>query len=106
MQPLTLTPKEARVMPVLAIVGFIIPNGVFCFYVFDSEITKAALRNPISLVFIAEAFFLMFLFAWLLRKLNAKKPNGRAFIVMSLLGSMAFSIPATLHLLFKDKAEK
>ncbi len=98
------TPAERRFLLVLAVFGALLPNGVFLHYFFTSpETTKAALTNPLSLVFIIEAFILMFLFAWLLRKVAAKKPSGTLFVVMSLLGTMVFSIPVSLYLLTKKK---
>lgn len=104
MKPLELTRTELRILLVLAFFGALIPNGVFLYYFFSSpETTKIALTNPISLVFIIEAFILMFLFAWLLRKMNSKMPSGRIFVVMSLLGTMVFSIPVALYLMLKEK---
>lgn len=77
MSNITLTKKEAHLMALLATMGFFIPNGNFCYYFFtDFAVTKSALSNPISLVFIIEAFFLMFLFAWLLKKSAIKTPAG------------------------------
>jgi len=50
----------------------------------------------VALVFIIEAFLLMFLFAWVIRYLGFRSPGWLAFIIMSLLGSMVFSVPAFL----------
>jgi len=66
-------------------------------------VAKIALSNPISLVFITEAFLLMFLVAWLLKKASSTKPTGKTFIIMSILGGMVFSVPATIYLLFRKK---
>lgn len=100
MKTITLTGKEAKVLAALAVFGFLIPNGVFIYSIFTHpETVKSALTNPISFVFIAEAFFLMFLFAWLLEKAEMKKPSGLVFIIMSLIGGMVFSVPATLYLI-------
>ena len=104
MKPLELTRTELRILLALAVFGALIPNGVFLFYFFSSpETTTIALTNPISLVFIIEAFILMLLFAWLLRKVNSKTLSGRMFVIMSLLGTMVFSIPVALYLLLKEK---
>jgi hypothetical protein len=40
--------------------------------------------------------FLMLLFAWLLERLGVRRPDGVAFVAWSLLGSLAFSVPAAL----------
>ncbi|MDI1319137.1 MAG: hypothetical protein PSW75_02945 [bacterium] len=104
MNSITLTKTELRGLVILAAFGFIAPNGVFLyFFLHDPEMTKAALRNPISLVFITEAFVLMFLFAWLLGKAGIKKPSGLLFVAMSLIGSLGFSLPAALYLMFKGE---
>ena len=107
MNTLMFSKREQTTLLVLAIAGLIIPNGIFLRYAFsDSDYMKQALGNPISLVFIAEAFFLMFLFAWLIRKMEIRKPTGFFFIVMSILGSMAFSVPASLYLAFRAKSDE
>ncbi len=107
MKPLIFTPLELRVLALLAIFGLLVPNGIFVYYFFnDPEVSRIAMSNPISLVFMTEAFFLMFLFAWLLRKAGSTKPNGLVFIIMSLVGSMVFSVPAALWLTFRNRGVK
>jgi len=82
---------ELKVLAALAVFGFLVPNGVFIFFALsDHEATKAALSNPVSLVFVCEAFFLMLLFAWVLRRAGVGRPSGAVFIIMSLIGSMVF----------------
>lgn len=107
MKPLTFTPAELRFIGVLALFGLIVPNGIFLYYFFSSpEVMQAAMSNPISLVFISEAFLLMFLFAWLLRKVGSTQPSGFVFILMSLVGSMVFSVPAALWLAGKKRGSE
>ena len=101
MNPIRLKPNEHRLLIALAAFGFLVPNGVFLYFcVTDPGLIRAALQNPIALVFIAEAFLLMFLFAWLLHRAGTRKPGALVFIILSLLGSMAFSVPATVCLVF------
>ena len=103
MKKLTFTKCESTVLITLAMIGLIIPNGVFLYYFLsDQTITNQALSNPISLVFIIEAFVLMFLFAWLLKKVDCQKPTPISFIVLSLLGSMVFSVPLSIYSIFKN----
>jgi hypothetical protein len=45
----------------------------------------------------------MLLFAWLLQRGQSRQPSARVFVLLSLLGSMAFSVPATLLLLFRHQ---
>ena len=107
MNPITLSRTETRILAALAIFGFLIPNGVFVYSsITNQEAVEAAFANPISSVFIVEAFFLMFLFAWLLKKAKVEKPTGLVFIIMSLVGSMVFSVPAALYLILRDKDTK
>ena len=93
------TAAQEKVLLVVAIFGLIVPNGFFLYYLFFHPAAfHATLRNPVALVFIIEAFLLMFLFAWLIRRLRFRSPGWLAFIIMSLLGSMVFSVPAFLYL--------
>lgn len=104
MQPITLTALEARVLAGLAALGLLVPNGIFLYYLFaEPAAVRAALANPVALVFVAEAFFLMFFFAWLLGRAGVRRPTGRWFVLLSLVGSMAFSVPATIWLLGKSR---
>ena len=41
----------------------------------------------------------MGLLAWLLGRAGVRRPTGRWFVVLSLVGSMAFSVPAAIWLL-------
>lgn len=93
------TPIQEKLLLALAVFGLVVPNGFFLYY---SLVAPAALHlalsNPVALVFITEAFLLMFLFAWVIRYWGLRSPGWLAFIVMSLLGSMVFSVPAFLYL--------
>lgn len=93
------TPTQEKVLLFLAVFGLLVPNGVFLYCAFlQPETLRAAIANPAALVFITEAFLLMFLFAWLIHHLGFRSPGWAAFIAMSLVGSMAFSVPAFLYL--------
>ncbi|GEP42797.1 hypothetical protein [Brevifollis gellanilyticus] len=97
MKPFTET--QEKLLLGLALFGFIVPNGIFIYYALAAPaVMMAALANEVSLVFILEAFFLMFLFAWLLHRRGIRSPGWLAFIIMSLIGSLAFSVPACLYL--------
>jgi hypothetical protein len=88
---------EIRVLKAPAAFGFVVPNGLFLYHAATNfGAVRAALTNPISAVFLAEAMFLMLLFAWLLERLGVRRPDGVAFVAWSLLGSLAFSVPAAL----------
>ena len=83
----------------LAIVGFVLINCPFLYFaIIEKEIYEAALRNGIAVVFMAEAFLLMGGGAFLIWFLRLKNPGWIPFILLSLLGSLAFSIPLFLYL--------
>jgi hypothetical protein len=84
---------------IIAAIGFGGLNGVFLFYGFvHPETMAAALTNPISLVFVLEAFLLMGFLAWLIGKAGFRDPGWKLFVVLSIIGSLAFSVPAFLIL--------
>ncbi|WP_269537673.1 hypothetical protein [Cerasicoccus fimbriatus] len=84
---------------IFAILGFCVINGPFLYIALADQATyDAGMSNGLAQVFMAEAFLLMFFFAFLIAKLGLKKPGWGFFICMSLLGSMAFSIPLQLYL--------
>ncbi len=96
-----LTPLASRVLLVLALFGLLVPNGIFLWYFFTApETVQEAMANPIALVFMAEAFFLMLLFAWVIAKSGIKCPGWKGFILLSLIGSMFFSVPLMLRRVF------
>ncbi len=97
MKPFTQT--QELLLAGLAFFGFIVPNGVFLYYTFmASGVLLAALTNPVALVFIVEAFILLPIFAWLIHRQGYRSPGWFAFVVMSIIGSMVFSVPAFLYL--------
>ncbi len=95
--------KITSLRPVLlavAILGLAGINGPFLYFALvDRKTGLAALDNGMAQVFLAEALLLMFLFAFLIAKMGWRKPGWLFFIAMSLLGSLAFSIPFQLYLL-------
>jgi hypothetical protein len=93
------TQIQERGLLALSIFGLIVPNGVFLYFSFMSPAALyAAFNNPIALVFIGEAFLLMLFFAWMIRRSGLRSPGWLAFVLMSIVGSMAFSVPAFLYL--------
>ena len=82
---------------VLAAVGLFGLNGVFLYYALvHPETMGAALANPIALVFMLEAFVMVGFTAWVIATFGMKKPGWVAFVVLSLVGGLAFSVPAFL----------
>lgn len=87
----------------LSILGLVFINIPFLYIAgFKHEVYQEAMSNGLALVFMAEALFLMFLAAFLISRLGYKKPGWKSFIVLSILGSLAFSVPFFLYLYSKN----
>lgn len=81
----------------LAAFGLIGVNGVFLWMLFARpEIMREALANPITLAYSAEALALVAALAWLFRKWGVSRVGWGWFVVLSLVGSLAFAIPVAL----------
>lgn len=99
------TPAQRTILLVLGIAGVLGPNGVFLWVAATQPAAlMEALRQPIAAVFVAEAFFLVFFFACLIHR-SGMRPGGGAFVVMSLLGSLAFSVPFWLWLASRERKD-
>lgn len=104
-QPVEYSRGEKVALVVLGVVGLVALNTVFIYaLVFQPDLVVQAHTNPVSAVFIAEAFLLMVFFAYFLRKWGVARLGWGWFIVLSLLGSMAFAIPVVL--LWRRREEK
>ena len=68
-------------------------NSLFVWGVFARP---DAFTNPISLVFIAESFLLLGVFAYLMRKWGVLRLPWGWFVGLALLGSMLFALPVVL----------
>lgn len=73
---------------------------------FHPETLSSALSNPISLVFIIEAFLMMGLIAWLTRAVGFVRPGWLVFIVMTIAGSLAFSVPMFLIIHLRKQSQR
>jgi hypothetical protein len=54
------------------------------------------MRNPVAAAFIFEAFVVMGLLAWLVRRFRIGVLPWAVFVLLSLVGGLAFSIPVFL----------
>lgn len=87
---------------VLAILGFLLINCPFLYFaLIEREVYELGMKNGLALVFIAEAFLLLVFFAFLIAKMGYQKPGWIFFVFMSIIGSLAFSIPLQLYLMTK-----
>ena len=99
--------RRKAVLYVFAAIGFFVLNAAFIYYaIAQPHLMDEAMANPIALVFMLEAFALVGFFAWLIVRAGLKEPGALAFIVLSIIGSMAFSVPAFLiwHIKKRDSA--
>jgi hypothetical protein len=91
------TRGEKVALVALGVVGLAGINAVFAWAIlYNPQAMWDALANPVSAVFIAEAFLVMGYLAYFLRKWGVAKLGWGWFVVLSLLGSMAFAIPVVL----------
>lgn len=83
----------------LSALGFFGLNGVFIYYaLFQPDLMAAALQNPISFVFMIEAFVIVAFAAWVIARIGLERPGWLAFVIMSVIGSLCFSVPFFLLL--------
>ena len=92
--------KSQRVMLwCVAAIGLFGINGLFLYAaIFRPEQMGEAQTNLFALAFILEAFVLLPLFCFLVAIAKLKSPGWFVFLVLSLVGSLAFSIPFSILL--------
>ncbi len=81
----------------IAVLGFVVINGVFLYgAIIRPDALQAALSNPIAAAFIGEALVLAVLLGYLLQKWGVSERSWGWFVVLSLVGSIAFALPVVL----------
>jgi hypothetical protein len=91
---ITYSKAERIILWTIAIVGVTVINGAFFYGVLVRPgALRAALTNPIAVAFMVEATLLLVLLAYLLRKWGVSRFGPFAFVLLSLLGTMAFAVP-------------
>ena len=90
---------ERRGLILFAAFGMAAVNGAFLWSLFaEGDLLGEALRNPLAMAFIIEAFALVFLVGWLLRRQGMTRVTLLQFFLLSMVGSLAFSLPVALLL--------
>lgn len=90
------SPGERRVLTLVAVLGLVGVNGAFLYGLSRPEVLADALANPVALAFVGEAFLLMAVLAYLLGKWGVARLGWVWFVILSLVGSMAFALPVVL----------
>jgi hypothetical protein len=90
-------PFERFFLWTLAATGLVAVNGAFLYGLFfDRTALAEAMGNPVSVAFQLEAFLLLAALTWLLPKWGVSRLPRSWFVVLCLLGSLAFALPAAL----------
>ena len=91
-------------LAVVALIGGVGLNGVFYYVVFaDRILLRLALQDPLAWALMIEALIVTGLLAWVFARWQRNRLGWGWFVMLSLLGGLAFSIP--LVLLVSDRAE-
>lgn len=92
--------KIRPLLLIVAICGFLFINCPFLYYaLIATDIYSEGMKNALALVFMGEAFFLLAFLAGVIAQMGWKRPGWVFFVCMSILGSLAFSIPFQLYLM-------
>jgi len=85
------------VLAIIAIAGVAGLNGVFLYVVFARrDLLERALGDPIAWVLMIEALVVTGVLAWVLARWRRNRLGPGWFVLLSLLGGLAFSIPIVL----------
>ena len=88
---------ERFVLVVVAAIGGLGLNGVFLYVVFlRRELLERALGDPIAWALMVEALVVTGLLAWVFTRRAIGGLGALWFVVLSLAGGLAFSIPVAL----------
>lgn len=90
------TSRERLLLWIVAAAGFAVVNGGFIYGLLQREVLEQALTNPVAVAFMIEAFLLVGVFAYLLTRWGVSRLSWWWFVLLSLLGSMAFALPVVL----------
>ena len=96
---ISFSPGQRAILVVAAAAGGLGLNGVFLYYA-CWRITElyAALSHPVAAVLMIEAFIVTALGAFLMARYPLGRWGWKSFVLFSLAGGLAFSIPLILLL--------
>lgn len=91
------TRRERFWLWALAAFGFLGLNGAFVYgSLVRPGLLESALSNPVAVAFIAEALILVAVLAYLFARWGVSRLAWGWFVLLSLLGGLAFAIPVAL----------
>jgi hypothetical protein len=97
MREVSYTPRERFWLWTLAVIGAVGLNGAFVYgLVARPDVLRSAITNPVAAAFIVEAMVLVGVLAYLLGKWGVSQMHWGWFVVLSLLGGLAFALPVAL----------
>ena len=86
--------RERTALWTIAALGCLGLNGTFLYGTFiQPSMIDAAMSNPLAVAFIVEALVLTALLAYLLAKWNVTSMSWGWFVLLALVGSLAFAVP-------------
>ena len=101
-----LTASQKIILWGVAAIGLFGINGLFVYSMAARPWEMREIQtNWYALAFMLEAFLLLPLFCYLIANAKLKSPGWKIFLLLSLLGSLAFSIPFSI-LMWSRNAEK
>jgi hydrogenase/urease accessory protein HupE len=90
-----LTGRQRTALRVVAILSFVVTNGVFLYWlIFRSRDLVAGLLHPAALVFELDVLVVLGLLAAYFRNHPLGPWSWRTFVLLSFIGGLGFSIPA------------
>ena len=91
------TEKQRYILWDAAAIGIFWINSLFLFATFfRTKQVSQAYNNLYTMTFIIEAFVLLLLLCFLISIAKLQSPGWKGFLILLLLGSLAFSIPFCL----------
>lgn len=92
------SPVTRTVLLLIAIVAALGPNGLYIYSsIQDPELNQKALANPVALAFMMEAMVLLAIFLWFVFQRTRSVIQVIVYLVLTFVGSLAFSFPFFLY---------
>jgi len=91
------TATERMAFGIVAAIGALGLNGVFLYALLvNPSLIGAAFTNPVSIAFVLGAFVMLGLLAYVLDRWEVSRLTWLGFVILALLGGLAFAFPVAL----------